>query len=129
MFERLPVHEKLDFITGAITAAGRDALGYKVSKKKNPRQLSKTLRDKIKEKNELAKQLRENLMDVDPEVQMKLVIMKLEIKTAFAVIKLRKITKIHSQILRENPNRKKFWQCCRHFRLFDWMICACQLDK
>ena len=70
-FEQLPVHEKLDFITGAITMAGRDALGYKVSKKKSSRQLPKSLRDKIKEKNELAKQLRENLMDVDPGAQTK----------------------------------------------------------
>ena len=36
--------------------------------------------------------------------------MKVEIKTAFAEIKLRKRNKIRTQILREDPNRKKFWR-------------------
>ena len=112
IFEKLPLEEKLAFITSSIIGAGQDTLGFKVSRKKKPFQLPLSLRRMIQEKNEIAKKLRNGVLnsDIQNTMELKLVQMEHEIKTAFAEIKLRKRNKIRTRILRDDPQRKKFWR-------------------
>ena len=112
-FEQMSVDQKLEFVSEALVMAGKDTIGYKVKKKK-PRPLPKSLRDKIKAKNELAKKLRENPFANNSEAFKELSSMKLEIKNSFAEMKLRKRTKIRARLLHRDPHRKKFWRFLRN---------------
>ena len=109
----MSVDQKLEFVSEALVMAGKDTIGYKVKKKKS-RPLPKSLRDKIKAKNELAKKLRENPFANNSEAFKELSSMKLEIKNSFAEMKLRKRTKIRARLLHRDPHRKKFWRFLRN---------------
>ena len=111
VYDALSLDEKLEFITSCIQRSGRDTLGFKVGKKKKATLLPLSLRTKIKEKNEVAKNLRNNYYGESKDLMVhKLMTMEHEIKIAFTEIRLRKRNRIRTKILRDDPHRKKFWR-------------------
>ena len=112
-FLDVPLEEKLDYINSCMIEAGRNTIGLQTTKKRKPRQIPMVLRNKIKAKNTLAKQINADLYSsgyVDENMEARLQKLRLEISDAFGEIKMRRRLKLRSKILVKDPTRRKFWR-------------------
>ena len=114
VFSTLPVEEKLHHVTNSILESGKKSIGLKTKKKKKPRRLPRTLIDKIKAKNNVARQIQNNDALDEPDnlaaLQAKLHLLKTEIRDSFVSMKLARRFKLRSKLLSADPCRKKFWR-------------------
>lgn len=116
-FEELPVEEKLSHINSSIIESGKKALGLKIKRKKYGRRLPRLLIEKVREKNEIAKQLHQATIEGKANVQAlrdRLQSMRLGIKDDLVAIKLEKRNRLRSKLLLDDPSRKKFWRFLKH---------------
>ena len=114
VFSTLSAEEKLHHVTSSILESGKSTIGLKTKKKKKPTRLPKALITKIKDKNNLARQIEYQLSldnhDSLPALQAKLCLLKSEIRDSFVGMKLAKRFRLRSKLLSDDPCRKKFWR-------------------
>ena len=125
VFSNLDTDQMLPHLSEKINESGKQCFGLKVRKKKKGLKLPKPILDKIKLKNEIAKQLHHlhhytgspNPSHLDV-LQQNLSTVKSEIKDLMCDFKLQRRHKLRNKLLLKDPSRKKFW------RFLKSQICA-----
>ena len=111
-FEALPAEEMLPHITSSLMESGKKIFGLKIKHKKTGTKLPKHIRDKIKSKNELSKQVAlavtNGQFNIDA-LQDNLAAKKAEIKELCCQVKLVRRNHIRSKCLLSDPSRRRFW--------------------
>ena len=113
-FSNQPASQMLSHVSESINAAAKKSFGLKVARKKKGRKLPATVINLIKEKNILARQLRDMAQGShQPQHQhLKEQLDKLRtgIKDGISHFKMQRRTNLRSRLLLADPTRKKFWR-------------------
>ena len=113
-FSKHPSSQMLSHVSESINSAAKKSFGLKVAKKRRGRKLPGTVLGLIKEKNKVARSLRDLPPDVlQPHYQQlknQLDTLKIEIRDSISRFKLQRRSNLRSKLLLADPTRKKFWR-------------------
>ena len=111
-FDNISAEEMLPHITSSLMESGKKVFGLKIKNKKTGTKLPKNIREKIKAKNDLVKQVALAVANGQPNVdalQDDLALRKAEIKDLCCQVKLNRRNQIRSKCLLADPSRRRFW--------------------
>ena len=115
-FGNLPTDSMYEHILHSATTAGVESFGYRQGIKKKPPKLNANILAEIAARNNLEKELRvmENSEDHDENLlalkREELKLKRSSVKILLKENKLRKLGKIRSSLLKNDPTKKKFWK-------------------
>ena len=116
-FDNLSTQQMLHQMTKWLNMAGKDSFGIKVPMKKRGRKLPKDILKILKLKNEVEEQyqraVEERNQEESRKLSSKLNVLKTDLKTAIIKMKLKQRNFKRNQLLKNDPNRKKFWSFLR----------------
>ena len=113
-FAQLPVTGMLPHISENINLSAKNSLGLKVKKAKRGRRLPAHIREMIRSKNKLAKDIssQKGIMSTIQvnELEQELAHLKVGLRDALAGLKLDQRNRLRSRLLLKDPTRKRFWR-------------------
>ena len=113
-FSKQSTDDMLPHLTESLNASAKETFGLKMKKKKRGRKLPKDVITLIKTKNDLARLLHHPPPTHNPlqalQMHQELRSLKTQIKDKISGIKLQRRSRLRSQLLLADPNRKKFWR-------------------
>ena len=116
-FKTMSTSEMLPHLTMSLNESGKKSFGIKIKKIKRGRKLPRPIISAIKAKNTIAIRLSKLLSESPPSppelitsLTDELTAAKFSIKDMISDHKLRRVHHIRSKILKNDPNRKKFWR-------------------
>lgn len=113
-FSKHSTTQMLSHVSESVNSAAKKSFGLKIAKKRRGRKLPGTVIGLIKEKNVLARRLRDSPPDIldtqHQQLKDKLDSLRIEIRDSISRFKLQRRSNLRSKLLLADPTRKKFWR-------------------
>ena len=113
-FSEMTTEVMLEHVTSSINSTAKKVFGLRVKRKRKGRRLPPKIIDKIREKENISKELHEAYTnkDVDKvkDLEKEFDKVKQEVSDSISKGRLRLRNKLRARLLTKDPNRKKFWR-------------------